>query len=139
MPNMRAKLYLFAIAAIFAAPTIGHSQRIGNPPSSFESESGGTVPSPSALIPATTLQTIRDSTVYRRSYWQEGLVTGAVIGALLGAVAASGLCSMSETSNSSCGLAAIKGALLLGAPGATVGALIGGLFSRPDPPPGKAF
>lgn len=139
MPNARATLYLIAIAGIFVAPTIGHSQRIGNPPSSFARESGGRVPSPSASIPATTLQTIRDSTVYRNSYWQEGLVTGAVIGALFGAVVVSGLCSMSETSDSGCGVATIKGALLFGAPGATAGALIGGLFSKTDPPPGKAF
>jgi len=138
MPNVRAKLYLIAMVAILAAPALGYGQRVGNSPSSFESEAGGTVPGQSASIPATTLQTIRDSTVYRESYWQEGLVTGAGIGALLGALAGGAVCSISETSKG-CGLAAITGALVLGAPGATVGALIGGLFPKPEPPPGDAY
>ena len=138
MPFLRALLVFIAAGTIVARPSLLHAQRLANPPIGPGSQSSAVRLGPSAQIPATTLQTIRDSTVYRQSHWQEGLMVGAAVGLLLGAVAGGAVCSISETSDSGCEVSALKGALLLAAPGASVGALIGGLFSKPDHPPDKA-
>ncbi len=137
MQNTRPMPYLvLALVAILVLPTVGHSQFLANPPNSAVGESGAGMYNPSTIIPASTLRTIRDSTVYRNSYWQEGLVAGGAAGAIFGAMLASGFCSMSDTSSHpNCGIAALYGAFLLGATGATVGALVGGIFSKPEPSP----
>ena len=137
MKNTRPLPYLvLALVAILVLPTVGHSQFLANPPNGAVAESGAGMYNPSAIIPASTLRTIHDSTVYRNSYWQEGLVAGGAAGVIFGAMLASGFCAMSETaSDPNCGIAALKGAFLLGATGATVGALVGGIFSKPKPPP----
>lgn len=66
---------------------------------------------------------------YPPTYWQEGLIAGAVGGALFGALLGSGLCAYSDVEQSCTG-ATLGGALLLGATGGTLGALIGGLFPK---------
>ena len=132
MPYQKILLVLIAMVTFAAVPTRIHAQRLAIPPINSGSKASDAVWMPPVRIPTTMLQAIRDSTVYRRSYWQEGLAAGAAVGLLLGALAGGTVCSISETSTSGCGIAALKGALLLGAPGASVGALIGGLFSKPD-------
>ena len=67
---------------------------------------------------------------YRASYWQEGLFIGGGVAGLFGAALGGGFCSMSESSNDNCTLAAISGFAIMGGAGASLGALIGGLFPK---------
>lgn len=120
-----------ALAAFLILPTLGSAQRLGILPVSSESDHRLLVTAGN-IIPASVLQSIDDGTVYRRTYWKEGLVGGAIIGVVLGGLAGSALCEQSE-STSSCGVDVLKGALILGAPAALLGALVGGLFPKPEP------
>ena len=95
-------------------------------------------PDPATNSPSARAIAIPDSArKYPRTYWQTGLIAGAAIGGLLGAGAAAGLCSMSETDTSCLGVT-LGGALVIGTAGGTLGALMGSLFprrpaDRPDP------
>jgi hypothetical protein len=70
----------------------------------------------------------------RPTYWLTGGLIGGVAMGVLGAVFAAGMCAEDESGRSTgtCLLAGMGGAAILGAAGFTVGALIGGLFPKPD-------
>jgi len=124
------RLHLASLLMV-ALPTPGASQRIERLPVRW----GPDLPaetSPPHAIPASTLQSIRDSTVYQASYWQEGLVAGGMTGAILGGLAGAAVCGMSESSDSNCGLKVLLGAFIAATPGAGLGALIGGLFPKEE-------
>lgn len=137
MASVRLRsLLLVALIAPLLHPAIGYSQQLNGSPFNFVGFANGDATIQKSEIPAATLRMIREGTVYRHSYWQAGLLVGGVAGTIFGALLASGFCSASETaSDPNCGIAALKGAILLGATGATAGALIGGIFSKPEAPP----
>ena len=71
--------------------------------------------------------------VRRGSYWQAGAITGGLVGTVFGGGVMHTICQLSET-GSGCDIGnAILGSLTLGAAGATLGALVGGLFPRYGP------
>ena len=117
----------FAMILMATWPTPGASQRL----ESLHVRSGLELTAKRApAIPASNLKWIRDSTVYRASYWQEGLLAGGVVGGVLGSLAGAAICGLSESSDSHCGLNVLMGTLIGAAPGASLGALIGGLFPK---------
>lgn len=88
---------------------------------------------PPSLTPAPHAVAIPDSARrYPPTHWKTGLIAGAAVGAFLGAGLAGGLCGLRET-DSPCVGATLGGALVIGAAGGTLGALIGSLFRRAPP------
>jgi hypothetical protein len=76
----------------------------------------------------------------RPTYWLTGGIIGGATLGVLGAVLGAGLCAESESheSTGTCILAGIGGGVLSAGVGFTVGALIGGLFPKPEPTPAGA-
>jgi len=124
----------FALVLMVAWPTPGASQRLESLPVGSELALTARRP-PAGGISASTLKSIRDSTVYRASHWQEGLVAGGVVGGIVGGLVGAAICGLSESSESSCELKVLLGALVLAPPAAGLGALIGGLFPKEESGP----
>ena len=73
----------------------------------------------------------------RPTYWLTGGLIGGVGMGVLGAVVGAGMCADDDTDHSTgtCLLAGVVGAAIAGGVGFTVGALIGGLFPKPEAAP----
>jgi hypothetical protein len=66
------------------------------------------------------------------THWKTGLAIGGVAGGLALGLAAAGLCNDSDDVDKNCFLPTVGGAVLGVASGGTIGALIGGLFPKPQ-------
>ncbi|NNG17544.1 MAG: hypothetical protein HKM89_13795 [Gemmatimonadales bacterium] len=131
MPKLSLCLILAAAVFPFATRSVwAQGPAVMPMPASYEAELPGL--RHQEALPVQTMTDVRTDREFRSSHWQEGLVLGAMLGGVFGGLMGHGLCKFDE-SQRSCGGTAIKGALLLAAPGGGLGALIGGLFPKPPP------
>ncbi|MEO6068230.1 MAG: hypothetical protein ABJB33_03565 [Gemmatimonadota bacterium] len=91
-------------------------------------------PSASVLFARPAVNTAwADTLNLPRTYWIEGAVITGIPSAVFGGMLGYGFCGYdSGSAGENCVLQAIGGALLLGVAGAIPGALIGGLFEKPQ-------